>query len=555
MEHVPVLIVGGGPVGLAMALELARCGVRSLLVERHDTTTRHPKARNLNTRTMEVARGWGPAVHDALVGVNLPPGWTGQIIYTRTLAGEELGRMPTSGFSGPGPVVSPDVPILSSQDVFEPILRRGAEATGLAELRFGHAAGRVERGAADGDDRVITVITERATNRTYRVEAEYLAAADGASSPIRTQLGITMEGPSGIGHFVNVYYRADLERWVAHRPAILYWVFTESARGVLQPLDARGRWLCQIAYDGSSESFAAYDARRCMEWLRKAVGDPALAPEILSIGTWTMNAVVAQRFRQGRAFLIGDAAHQLPPTGGFGVNTGIQTAHNLAWKLALVQAGTAAPSLLDTFERERHPVGRFNADRSLENSVLVQRINAAAAGDLPALSPAEAVEASRRYGNFAGMELGFHYNSAAVIDDGSEPPAPADPVIEYLPCARPGHRAPHVWLASEGRRCSTLDLFGPCFTVLAGPQGERWRADARETAQRLGVCVDAHVIDAPGGWGDTDVAFGRTFGIDDTGAVLVRPDGHVAFRQPRVTADSDLQLDTALRRILARPTQ
>jgi 2-polyprenyl-6-methoxyphenol hydroxylase-like FAD-dependent oxidoreductase len=535
-----------------MALELARCGVRSLLVERHDTTTRHPKARNLNTRTLEVARGWGPAVHDALVGVNLPPGWTEQIIYTRTLAGEELGRMPTAGFSGPGPAVSPDVPILSSQDVFEPILRRGAEATGLAELRFGHEAGRVERGAAAGDDRAVVAITERATNRIYRVEAEYVVAADGASSPIRAQIGIEMAGPSGIGHFVNVYFRADLDRWVAHRPAILYWVLTQSARGVLQPLDARGRWLCQIAYDGSRESFATYDARRCTEWLRTAVGEPALTPEILSIGTWTMNAVVAQRLRQGRVFLIGDAAHQLPPTGGFGVNTGIQTAHNLAWKLALVGAGTAAPSLLDTFEQERRPVGRFNADRSLENSVLVQRINAAAAGELPALSPAEAVEASRRYGNFAGMELGFHYDSAAVIGDGSEPPAPADPVIDYLPCARPGHRAPHAWLLRESRRCSTLDLFGPGFTVLAGAQGARWLAAARETAQQLGARLDAHAIGAPGHWSDTAGVFGRLFGIDDTGAVLVRPDGHVAFRQPRVTTDSELRLDTALRRVLAR---
>src|SRR5258705_5781559 len=132
MEHVPVLIVGGGPVGLATALELARHRVRSLLVERHASTTLHPKARNFNTRTMEIIRGWGPAVHDAVVAVNLPPGWTDQIIYTRTLAGEELGRMPTKGVAGSGTDVSPEVPILSSPDVFEPILRPGAEANGLA---------------------------------------------------------------------------------------------------------------------------------------------------------------------------------------------------------------------------------------------------------------------------------------------------------------------------------------------------------------------------------------------------------------------------------------
>src|SRR5574341_897664 len=161
MERVPVLIVGGGPVGLATALELARHDVRSLLVERHATTTQHPKARNLNTRTMEIARGWPRSVHEALVAVNLPPGWTDQIVYTRTLAGQELGRMPTKGFASSGPNVSPEVPVLSSQDVFEPILRRGAEATGLAELRFGHEAGHIERGAAQDDDRVVISITER----------------------------------------------------------------------------------------------------------------------------------------------------------------------------------------------------------------------------------------------------------------------------------------------------------------------------------------------------------------------------------------------------------
>jgi len=504
---------------------------------------------------MEVARGWGPAVHDALVAVNLPPGWTDQIIYTRTLAGDELGRMPTTGFSGPGLAVSPDVPILSSQDVFEPILRKGAEATGLAELRFGHEAGRIERDAAPDDDRVVVVVTERATGRQYRVEAEYLVAADGASSPLRAQLGIEMEGLRNLGHFVNVYYRADLDRWVVHRPAILYWVVTEAVRGVFQPLDARGRWLSQIAYDGSSESFAAYDGRRCTEWLRAAVGEPALTPEILSIGTWTMNAVVAQRLRQGRVFLAGDAAHQLPPTGGFGVNTGIQTAHNLAWKLALVRAGLAEPALLDTFDVERRAVGRFNADRSFENSVLVQRINAAAAGELPALTPAEAVEASRRYGNFAGMELGFHYESPAVISDGTDPPPAVDPVIDYVPCARPGHRAPHVSLEREGRCCSTLDLFGPGFTLLAGAQGAAWLAAARAASQRFGIRIDAHSIGGPEGWSDPTGVFAQRYGVDDTGAVLVRPDGHVAFRRPRAAADSEADLGAALACVLARAAE
>jgi putative polyketide hydroxylase len=247
VERVAAIIIGGGPVGLTAALELARHGMGSLVVERHDSTTWHPKARNLNTRTMEIARGWGPAVHDGLAAVNLPPAWTRQIIYTRTLASEELGRMPTAGFSGTGPDISPEVPLLSSQDVFEPILRRGAEATGLAELRFGHEAIRLELGSRPEDDHVVVSVIERSSGRTYRVEAEYLFAADGSASGLRTQLGIEVDGPRGLGHFVNVYFRVDLDPWVAHRPALLYWVSEGAVRGVFQPLDARGRWLCQIA--------------------------------------------------------------------------------------------------------------------------------------------------------------------------------------------------------------------------------------------------------------------------------------------------------------------
>jgi len=384
-------------VGLAASLELSRHGVRSLLLERHDSTTWHPKARNLNTRTMEIARLWGREVHDELASVNLPPGWTSQIIYTRTLAGEELGRMPTAGFSGRGPDVSPEIPLLSSQDVFEPILRRGAEATGLAELRFGHEACRIERGASPDDDRVVLTVIERSTNRTYQVEGEYLIAADGAESAVRNQLEIQLDGPQGLGHFVNVYFYADLDKWVAHRPAILYWVAHASARGVFQPLDARGRWLCQIAYDGTPEASQEYTPERCAQWIRTAIGNPSCRPEVRSIGTWTMNAAVAGRLIQGRVILAGDAAHQLPPTGGFGVNTGIQGVHNLIWKLALVRAGLAGQALLDTYEVERRAVGRFNANRSLENSLMVQRITEAAMGARKTgSSPEEAVAASRR---------------------------------------------------------------------------------------------------------------------------------------------------------------
>ena len=448
--------------------------------------------------------------------------------------------MPTAGFTGPGADVSPDVPLLSSQDVFEPIFRCGAEATGLSELRFGHEVVRVDA----HDDRVVVDVHEPASGRRYRAEAEYLLAADGAASGIREQLAIALDGPRGLGHFVNVYFRADLDRWVAARPALLFWVASGDVRGVFQPLDARGRWLCQIAYDGSPSTLEGFTAERCIAWIRAAVGDSDATPEILSIGNWTLNGVVARELVRGRVLLVGDAAHQLPPIGGFGVNTGIQGVHNLVWKLALVRAGVAGPALLSTYEAERRAVARYNVERSLENARMVQQINAAAEGR--SLSPKAAVAASRRYGNFLGMELGFRYESAAIIPDGSEPDRVSDEVIDYVPSARPGKRAPHAWIERDGEWLSTLDLFGPQFTVVAGRDGRSWIEAAAAARARLGVPLVAYASGAD--FADASGRFEERYGIGDAGAVLVRPDGHVAFRS-RSPADG---LDETLRRILAR---
>ena len=565
-EQTPVLIVGGGPVGLTASILLGRFGVPSVLVERRQDVTQHPRSRAITIRSCEIFRSCG--VFDEIRGVSLPNAWTEQIIYTTTLAGPELGRMRTSGWDQAtrGPL-TPVSGLMSSQDRIEPILKRRAAREPCATLRFRHELVDLA-GAGDG---VRATVEDHAAGRHYPIDARYVIAADGASSPVRRRLGIALDGPQALAHLMNTYYRADLDRWVGHRPAALYFIASGELAGVFQPLDGRDRWLCQIQYDPASDPPESFTPERCAAWIRRAVGSPDVGIEILSIKPWALGAAIAERLRDGPVFLAGDAAHQLPPTGGFGMNTGIQDAHNLAWKLAGVLQGWAGPALLDTYESERAPVARYNIARSFENFLMVAQIGAAARAQAsareaqaadPDASPegppgagaptdaAEAVRGSRRYGNFLGLDLGFAYEHGAVIPDGSAPPAVADPVEEYVPTARPGHRAPHVPLARAGAEVSTLDLFGTAFTLLAGPDGSGWVAAAARVAgavplHALRIAPDGDLVDPAGDWL-------ACYGLTPAGAVLVRPDGHVAWRSAGGAADAEATLGAALRRLVAR---
>lgn len=544
-----VIILGAGPVGLACSLELARFGVPSVVIEKHPGTSWHPKTRNFCTRTMEIARGWGRPVYERLRTIDTPDGWKSPIRFMESATGEEYGKIDSKGFEGPGPDVSPALPIMSSQERIESILVDAARASGLVELRFGVRAIGLLEGAEDDARRAVLEV-ELGDGTREQVVGSAIVAADGAASLLREQLGVELEGHKGVQNLVNCYFRADIEGRIGDRTGVLLFVANPRATGVLQALDGEGRWLCQIKVSEEDWSPDVFTKDRASDWVRGAVGDDSIDVDILSLGFWKLNATVADRLVQGRVVFVGDAAHQFPPTGGLGVNTGLQGMHNAMWKLAHCVKGEAGWSLLETYNTERRPVAAAITAQSLQNSINVVRIQAARqAGVDSGLTPEEIVRESRRYGNHLGIEFGAVYRSAAVIDDGTSPPEVNDAYSDYVPSATPGGRAPHVLLGKANAPFSSLDLFGPHFTLLAGPGGEAWTAQARAAAMETGVKIVGYRI------GDAGLAdlggFTEAYDIGEEGAVLVRPDGHVALRSVGAPATERVLVD-ALSAILDR---
>ena len=508
MSTLPVLIVGGGPVGLSASIFLSAFGIRSLLVERHPGTSIVPKARGINARTMEIYRQFG--VEAAIRSAGLPPEKSGLIVWTESLAGREIERRVPGRASPRNQGMSPVANCLCAQDDLEPVLRRFAEAQAPAELRFDTEFLSVTQDA-DGVD---AVLLDRRTGVESSVRAQYVIAADGNQSRIRRLVGARMIGPEKIYDSVNMVFNADLRPWTAHRPSALYFVEQPDLRGTFLTINAHDRWGFLI-HSLSQYGFtpADFTDERCIAMIRQAVGVADLPVRMLGLSAWEASAFVADQYRHGRIFLTGDAAHEMPPTGGFGMNTGVQDVHNLSWKLAAVLRGEAGDSLLDTYHAERQPWGTVTTKVALDNCLSMGRTERQAGAKLP----------RAEFLSEQGLIFGASYDSAAVIPDGTMPEVNDSPITQYLPSARPGARAPHVWLWRDGERISTVDLFGPWFTLLTGPEGAGWREAFAGRPGVVGYTVGFELEDRDGGWL-------AAYGLAVDGAVLVRPDGQVAWR-------------------------
>ncbi|WP_433511969.1 FAD-dependent monooxygenase [Nonomuraea sp. CA-143628] len=537
---VEVLIVGGGPVGLSASIELSRHGISSLLVERHPGTAIFPKARLISTRTMEIFRSWGIA--EEVEGAGMPREDVLAVGVGTSLASDDFVRA-AAAIDRDAPQ-SPTYTYLCSQDILEVILRRVAESHPRSDVRFATAMTDL-RVTADGVEATIEP-TAASDSGPVLVRARYLVAADGSRSGIRERLGIEVVGPPPLGHMVSVMFDADLGELPADRRVALSFLRSDPPCAV-EAVDNKRRWMIQTGYDPSTGGSAAdFTEEACVAAVRSAVGLPDLPVTVVGVMPWLQQAVVATGFGGGPVFLAGDAAHATTPQGGFGMNCGIQDAHNLAWKLAAVLNGSAGAELLATYDAERRPIAVRTVDESLTNALITLRMMRGQ------LSMGQAIEQQAERRSSEGLILGFSYESAAVVPDGTPDPAPADPYRTYVPTARPGHRAPHVWLTSREGRVSTLDLLGPAFTLMT-PAGSGWVQPAKEAAHRLGVTLSVVEIsrvsepDAP----LTSPTWAEEYGVGDTGAVLVRPDGHVGWRSPGGAASQDA-LAGALGAILAR---
>jgi putative polyketide hydroxylase len=517
---IPVLIVGAGPTGLCTCLLLSRYGIPSLLIERHASTSIHPRATGVSTRSMELLRQWGLDQRVRAAGLNVTDYYAPVKL---TLAQPEVARRPI-GFppSEEAIAVSPIPPCACPQDALEPLLLEAIQSYDKAQVVFGAELATLEQ---DGEGVSATVI-DRATGETTLVQAQYVVATDGAHSQIRKRLGIAMEGPDQLANYLSILFRADLKRFTGDRIHGLYFIQHPEATGVFVPTSKDGRWILGKEWHPEhGERFEDYDRKRCITLVRTAVGEPDLDVELLGVQSFAFAAQIAQRYQQGNIFLVGDAAHRMTPSGGMGMNTGIHDAHNLAWKLAAVLEGWADPMLLQTYESERRPVGLRNVKRSMGQLE----------GDEASWSSLE-------------VDMGYCYESRAIM---AEPRATdCTPATQSRLSCRSGRRAPHVWLTRDGNRLSTLDLYDQALTLVAGSAGTAWCEAAHQITQTYGVPLMAYLIGPEGELQDVDHHWSDAHGINAEGALLVRPDGFVAWRQPRAVSDHQTVLRDVIEQII-----
>ncbi|OBG19731.1 FAD-dependent monooxygenase [Mycobacterium sp. 852002-51057_SCH5723018] len=534
VKRVPVLIVGAGAAGLATSALLAKHGVCSLLVEKRSEVFIYPKARNLSFRSLEILRGLGLAdeVHAIAHGVS-------DMLSKPTLnTAEQHQAFDVNAIFAPFKDLSPEPGgQYCPQSAFEPIL--------LAHIRRdgSHVRYNTELGSFEQDESGVTaVVRDRESGTTEALRADYLVAADGVHSPTRDALGVTTSGCGALPiYVVFIYFRGPWRKFVPQLGGgDGIQVKNPDVEGIFLPVRDDFGMFITTYFPRLGETADQFTAQRCRELLTKAIGEP-IDMEVIDVAPWQPYERVADQFRSGRVFLVGDSAHTMPPFKAGGANTAIQSAHNLAWKLAAVLKGTAGPALLTTYHAERHPVGRFNARQSLTGP---SRAFLRSDDNPPQLPAGEEAP-------MFSLLIGYQYRSAAVV---SGDPVPADPdavsLVEELR-GQPGTRVPHAWVVDGGKRVSTLDLLGSSFTLFTGDDDAAWSDAAACASKALDIPINLRRI---GTELDVDGSWAAATGLAPDGALLVRPDDFVGWRADKRPRSPETDLGRTLCRILTRAT-
>jgi 2-polyprenyl-6-methoxyphenol hydroxylase-like FAD-dependent oxidoreductase len=528
-DIVPVLVIGGGPVGLALAGDLGWRGIACTLVEQSDGSIYQPRMDLVGVRTMEFCRRWG--IVPAVEGSPYPRDYAQDNIYLTSLTGYELGRERFPGIGqAPPPKESPQRRERCPQNMFDPILRAFAASQNNVALRY-----RTRLVSFTQNAELVTAVVENAeTGAREEILARTIVGCDGARSLVRETLGIAMQGNPVLTYTTNVIFRCPHLLSLHDKGKAYRHIFIgpEGTWATIVAINGRDEWRFSIIGGSEQRDYTTDDIKAA---IRRAVGRD-FDFEILSVLPWVRRELVAERYRGGRGFIAGDAAHVMSPTGGFGMNTGIQDVVDLSWKLAATIEGWGGDCLLDSYSIERQPIGTRNVIEASGN--LRRMLSVSPHPDLLDDTPQGAAtrekvgrefsETMRREWFTLGAHLGYRYeNSPICWPDGTA--APPDDPRAYVPTARPGHRAPHAFLA-DGR--STLDLFGRGFVLLG------FGAEAAEAAPLLAAARQRHLPLT-----FTAIAEPHIAALYERKFALVRPDGHVAWRGDRLPEDALCVID------------
>ena len=574
-----VLVVGAGPAGASAGVMLAEYGVDVIVLNKYSHTSPTPRAHITNQRCMEVFRDLG--FERRVNELATPQHLMGEHVFATSLAGEELGRNRTwythpvskANHDLASPCSVCDIP----QDVLEPILIDEATSRG-AKVRF-----NTEYLSHIQDEAGVTAeVRDRLTGTTYTIRAKYMIGADGGRSLVAEHLNLPLEGKMGLGGSMSIMFKADLSRFVTHRPGVMYWMiqpgtgFNGSGIGVLRVVHTWDRWVATWGFDITRGEPDLSD-KEAKAIVMRLIGDDSVEVEVESYATWTINDVHATQNMRGRVVCVGDAVHRHPPMNGLGSNTSIQDSFNVCWKLALLVKGQGGPDLLESYNDERVPVGRQIVKRANDSVPMVAPIlfslGLESAPDAEAMAEkiaaraeatpegaekraklADAIRTAQIGFNTLGAEANQRYVSEVIsLEPEGHAPFEVDEDYYHTPSPRPGAHLPHVWLTKTGHRVSSLDLCGRGrFTLLTGISGVAWQGYGQKVSEELGLDLTVYVIGPHQVYEDIYGDFARMREIEESGAILVRPDLIIAWRAQALYASAQSDLQVALAKAVGR---